>query len=563
MKQKEIRLGKDPENKTRVRIGRPKILRSFRSSDLYPKDFTQLEREQARPCQQSVQPVDRFNSCSDVGARPWPAAERSQRSAAQNIDKKFQKRTSYSTSQTTFFFLEVSDNSLAALEEGSSATVSALAPHTVDVGALALILSIELDLNVEVELGSASRRVLEDRDVGVAIFSLANTKNNRRPVTGILTLGAIPDTSILNAVALFVDVVLSGSAAAVPVVVLLLVRVANADGAASLGNSGDDHVLGSGVISSASDNILVKIVLDGDTSHSGLAKGVVTVTGQLKLAVLVAVETTNRLLGSALSGGPLSLLVSNGAGVGAHSTWSAAITVDGSVDLRDDLGGEAEVRDILNARPSAHLEPVKSNSAVLGGEGVAVDYAALEGLVDTGASVVEARAGTTSLGLRRLGLGGLRGLGSLGLGDWSLVDRLGNGGRDLNSLGLVELGADLLLGLSNLLGLSGSSHSGNGSSISGVRLANNDEVASIETSLGVLDVDLLSAELVDGLGGGDNVLGDNVRLALLNLGTSVATGVHVLVLVVLSSGTGGKRGRQSVSDEVLHGGGTKMSFSCF
>jgi hypothetical protein len=39
--------------------------------------------------------------------------------------------------------------------------------------------------------------------------------------------------------------------------------------------------------------------------------------------------------------------------------------------------------------------------------------------------------------------------------------------------------------------------------------------------------------------------------------------VHVLVLVVLSSGTGGKRGRQSVSDEVLHGGGTKMSFSCF
>ncbi|KAI6754381.1 hypothetical protein HG530_012895 [Fusarium avenaceum] len=539
MKQKEIRLGKDPENKTRVKIGRPESLRSLRSSDLYPKDSTKIEREQARPCQQSVQSVDRFNSCSNAGARPWPAAERSQRSAAQNIDKKFQKRTSYPTSPKTFFFLEVSDNSLAALEEGSLATVSALAPHAVDVGALALFLSIELDLNVEVELGSASGRVLEDRDVGVAIFSLANTKDNRRPITGILTLGAVPDTSILNAVALLVDVVLSGGAAAVPVVVLLLVRVANADGAASLGNSGDNHVLGSGVISSAGDNILVKIVLDGDTSHSGLAEGLVTVTGQLKLAVLVAVEATNGLLGSTLSGGPL------------------AIAVDGSVDLRDDLGGEGEVRDILNARPPVHSEPLKGNSTVLGREGVAVEYTTLEGLVDTSASAVETRAGTSSLGLGSLGCGGLRSLG--GLGDGSLVDRLGDGGRDLNSLGLVELGADLLLGLSDLLRNSGSSHGGNGGSVGGVRLANNDEVASVETSLGVLDVDLLSAELVDGLSGGDNVLGDNVRLALLNLGTSVAAGVHVLVLVVLSGGTGGKRGRQSVSDEVLHGGGTKMS----
>jgi len=138
-------------------------------------------------------------------------------SAAQNIDKEVPKRTSYSTSKN-YFCLEISDDSLSALGHGGGAARSALAPLSVDIRALGV--NVSLDLNVEVKLGSASGQVLEDGDVGVAISSLTNTKDNRGPVASVLALGAVPNTSVFNAVALLVDIVLSRGAGAIPDVVL-------------------------------------------------------------------------------------------------------------------------------------------------------------------------------------------------------------------------------------------------------------------------------------------------------------------------------------------------------
>lgn len=208
----------------------------------------------------------------------------------------------------------------------------------------------------------------------------------------------------------------------------------------------------------------------------------------------------------------------------------------------------------MDTRPATELEPVKSNGTVLRGEGVAADSAALELLVNTGASAGEARAGPAGLGLRSLGLGG----GRLG-GGRGRVDRLGDIGRGLSgslggslSLGLVELSTDLLLLLGSLGGLSSRGLRSGGGIVGRVRLANNNEASSVKTGLGSVDVDLLSGKLVDGFGGTNDNLGDNVRAALLDLGASMAAVVHVLVLVVLGGGAGGERGRKSVSDKVLH-----------
>ncbi|KAI6759162.1 hypothetical protein HG531_013923 [Fusarium graminearum] len=428
---------------------------------------------------------------------------------------------------------------------------SASAPLSVDIGALCV--DISCDLNVEIKLGCAGGQVLEDGDVGVAISSLTNTKDNRRPVTSVLTLGAVPNTGVLDAVTLLVDIVLGRGAGAIPDIILVLGGVADGNGATSVGNSGDNHVLSSRVISSASDDILVEVVLDGDTTDTSIAESVVVIAGQFELAVLVTVETTNRLLISTLSRGPLGLLVTSRAGVGTHSTRSAAIALDSGVNLENTSGGKGEVRNVLDTRPATELEPVKGNGAVLGGEGVTVNLAALELLVNAGAAASEARGGAARLGLAGLGLTGLDGSGSR-------VHRLGSsgrglGGRSFGGLGFVELGADLLLGSRSLLGLSSGGLRSSGGVVGRVRLANNDEVTSVQTSLGGVDVNFLASKLVDSLSGTDNVLGDNIRAALLDLGSSVTTSVDVLVVVVLGGSAGGERGRKGVSDDVLHGKG--------
>jgi hypothetical protein len=68
--------------------------------------------------------------------------------------------------------------------------------------------------------------------------------------------------------------------------------------------------------------------------------------------------------------------------------------------------------------------------------------------------------------------------------------------------------------------------------------------------LGLFNGDLFAVDLVDGLGSGDDVLGDSLGVTLGDPGTTSAA-VVVSVLVVSSSASDKSRG-ESVGDEVLH-----------
>lgn len=94
----------------------------------------------------------------------------------------------------------------------------------------------------------------------------------------------------------------------------------------------------------------------------------------MELAAL-ALKATNRLAAGALGAGPLGLLVTGRAGIGAHGTLSAAVTGNGGDDVADHLADDGHV---LNARPAAKSQVVKRNSAVVGGESAAVELTVRE-----------------------------------------------------------------------------------------------------------------------------------------------------------------------------------------
>ena len=434
--------------------------------------------------------------------------------------------------------LVVADDGLTASAQTNGAASGTA--NVLSVLVTALTADITSNLNVEVELGVAGRQVLEDGDVGDAIGSLANTKNGGSPVTGTVRSNrAVPETSVLGTEALGVDVVLSRCGQAGPVVVVGLAGVGDFNALTGSGNGGDGHALGTRVISSASRDLNAQVILNGNAALTGDAKSLVGVAGKLEVTVAVAVKTTNRLLGSTLGPGPLSLLVTGRAHVGAHGVGSAGLAEDSSDDLADaEAAAENEARDTLNTSVATHAEPISGNGTILGGELTALDLAAGEISVKSSGTARDAVGlSNRRLGLRRSLDGRLRRRGG-GLG--SRRGRRGRGGR--RSLGFDELGSEILasgwLGRRRSVGRGG--------------LSNDDELAILETSLGLLLVEDVVAQLVNGLGSINNNLGDNIGSTLVDLG-GFLLGVKVAVVVLVSSSARGHGDREGVSNGELHG----------
>ena len=85
------------------------------------------------------------------------------------------------------------------------------------------------------------------------------------------------------------------------------------------GSGGDIREVGlalsTRVISTADSNVLRKLVLGLNSTDTSHAQSAVAIASELKLALGIAVDTSNGLTSVSLSLGPLSLLVTRGAGV--------------------------------------------------------------------------------------------------------------------------------------------------------------------------------------------------------------------------------------------------------
>ena len=187
------------------------------------------------------------------------------------------------------------------------------------------------------------------------------------------------------------------------------------------------------VISTANGNLLVKLVVALDTTNTLHAKllGKVGV-GEVELAV-AALETTNGLAGGTLGAGPLGLLVTSRARVGAHGTSVATVTSDGSDDIADQLVHEGNV---LDTRPATKAKVVKRDGTIVRGEGATVELTVGEVSVETGGRTTGAaaargtgggsRGGRRAGGFRRGGWGG--GGRGRGLEELSRLDRRSRSG---------------------------------------------------------------------------------------------------------------------------------------
>jgi hypothetical protein len=242
----------------------------------------------------------------------------------------------------------------------------------------ALSRDITLDLHVEVEDGGGGRGVGEDGDISNAVVALANTNVNRGPVTSTVRarLG-VPGAGIIDRNAHVVDVVLSGGGLALPLVVGRRDRVGERVLAAGCGLERNDHGLVAGIVGTADGSALGEHVLDINTAGALLAKGRVALAGKLKVAVAVAVETTDRLTSGTLGLlGPLSLLVARRASVRAqHARLARAgdgllVVVDGNT--------LHELTNLGKSGPSGQANPVDAEGAIIAGEMVASDLAAGE-----------------------------------------------------------------------------------------------------------------------------------------------------------------------------------------
>lgn len=231
--------------------------------------------------------------------------------------------------------------------------------------------AVTLDLDGEVKLLVRGRGVLEDREP-CGTIAVADTKVERSEVTPWVGGGA-PLAGLLDRDTGWVDVVLSGGAGSLPLVVVVGRWAGQVGGRAWLSVDWDGLRLGARVVSTANSNVLRELVLDEDgdllsTLHAE-ALGHAWV-GEMELAVL-ALDTSNRLASRALSGGPLRLLVTRWAGVGAVVALRARSTRGDSLDVGEATSNLAGA--VLDTGPSTKTEPVNSNSAVLRGESRAVD----------------------------------------------------------------------------------------------------------------------------------------------------------------------------------------------
>lgn len=144
------------------------------------------------------------------------------------------------------------------------------------------------------------------------------------------------------------------------------------------------------VVSTANSNFFTEVVLDVHTTDTLDAK-VLREVGvcEVKLSIVLAVKATNGLASSALSGGPLGLLVAGRAGIGAHGTRVALVTSDSSLDVLDKVIPQS---DVLDTGVATETEVVKGNSTILRGEVTAVDLAIRELTVQALATRGAARA---------------------------------------------------------------------------------------------------------------------------------------------------------------------------
>lgn len=404
----------------------------------------------------------------------------------------------------------------------------------------ALAVDITLDLDIEIQNSTASGPVLEERQIGDAILSSANTNNNRSPVAaGVMVLGAVPDAGLLGGQALVVEVVLGRGGLVLPLVVGALVRVGQSDAAARLRREGDDHCLAARVLCAAGRDDFRKIVLNGNATDARSTKSFTVVVGKLKLAILVAPKSTNRLASRALSLRPLHLLVARLTSIRAESLGLAAASTNPANNVADGIGETGnEARYMLEAGPSLLAQPVDGKSAILRGELGAINLSARELGVDTGDA---ARAGAGLAARSSLSLGDLRLLAGRRRGR-GCRSRLWRRRRGRRALGLDKLSAEVLAGR----GLGGRGRRRVGRR----RLANDDKVAVLQAVLGLASGEDVVSEDIDGLGGANDNLGHDIGGALLNLGALL--GVQVLVAVVVRRGGSSSHGGHESVGDALH-----------
>lgn len=399
----------------------------------------------------------------------------------------------------------------AAVARGDQAGVVVEVAGTVVAAVVAKVVTDKLDL--EVEVGAGGGLVLEHGQPGGA-GRVADTKVHGGPVAD--GLGAVtPLAALLVGDTLVVDVVLSGGGLTLPLEVGVAVGAGQGMGLTSKSVERNGLGLGTGVVGTANGDLVAELVADVDTASAGNAESVVGRVGEVELAVL-ALQTTNRLASSALSGGPLGLLVAGRAGVRAHSAASAGVASDGGHDRAHDLIGQG---DVLDTGVTAETQVVEGDSTVLGGEGATVDLAVGELSIDTSAGAERARAVGTRAS--RGGGGGGRGRSAGGAG--------GDGSGGLNQ----DLGSDGG-GRGSRRGARWSAGASAGRASVGDGVAEPFELVLGETSAGLLLAEAFRGtrlgvqhnEVIDGRTSGDSGLGLGLSGALVEVSMAVLVGGH-------------------------------------
>lgn len=276
------------------------------------------------------------------------------------------------------------------------------------------------------------------------------------------------------------------------------------------------------VVGTANSDLLAHGVLHVDTSDTLNAKLLgQRLVGKVELAVL-ALNTTNGLAGRTLGTGPLGLLVSGRAGIGAHGSGNAGIAGDTGNDAVDNLVDDGHV---LDTGPTAKAKVVEGNGTVFRGEGVAVKLAIRELLVHTGG-----RGGAAARAAGG-GAGGGSGVRAAGLG----AAGAGAGARRVLDGDLDELSSSLDGSRGSRAGGARSHSRRRGLANIRRHVARELQSSLADTSAGLLIGNDLAVENE----GGDGRTGHRD-----DLGVGGALVVMAVLVVVLSGhqGTGGSQG---------------------
>lgn len=207
------------------------------------------------------------------------------------------------------------------------------------------------DLNREVERSRGGWRILEDREP-CSTIAVADAEVERcivAPWVGRRT----PLASILDGDTLRVDVVLRGSVAALPVVVVVRVWAGEVGSGAPRDVERDRLSFGTWVVGTADGYVVRELILHKDrhlrgTSHAEALRH--AWVGEVKFASL-AQKTTDGLTSRALGGWPLGLLVAGRASVRTVAALSAgaAATTSGGLNITEAASVGAGV---LNTSPA-------------------------------------------------------------------------------------------------------------------------------------------------------------------------------------------------------------------